>query len=89
MVKIQLTLRDARKASGLTQQQLARRLKVTQPTIVHLEHGITRSIDLGLLARLCVVLDKQPKDLLRLRRDRSKKGPRQIGVPTRSGGGMK
>ena len=64
MSPIDVTLRQARTAAGLTQPQLAEKAGVRQATISQLETGKTRRIDLDILDRLCEVLGVEPGELL-------------------------
>ena len=56
-------LQDAREAAGLTQEQLARKVKVTRQAISKIEN--TGRVSLDLLARLAKVLAVGPEDLVR------------------------
>jgi putative transcriptional regulator len=62
---IVIELREARKAAGLTQVELAKKADVRQATISELENGNTRRIDFDVLDRLCRVLRVEPGDLLK------------------------
>ncbi|MFI5228495.1 MAG: helix-turn-helix transcriptional regulator [Gemmatimonadales bacterium] len=57
-------LREARKAAGLTQVQLAKKVGVRQATISDLETGETTTINLELLDKICRKLGIEPAGLL-------------------------
>ena len=57
-------VRDARLKAGITQEDLARRLRKTQPTISSWESGAT-SISAEMLARLARLLGVKVSDLYR------------------------
>lgn len=59
-----LRIRELRGARGLTQQQLAARTGVPQPTISRLETGYTRTVDLDLLERIARALEVTVSDLV-------------------------
>lgn len=52
-------IRDARKAAGLTQRQLAERLGVSNTSISNWEKGLSRP-DADMIQKLCVILSLQP-----------------------------
>ena len=56
MSPIRVTLREARKAAGLTQVELAEKAGVRQATISKIEKGKTTRIDLPVIERLCAAL---------------------------------
>ncbi len=64
MTRIELHLKDLRKAQGMTQAELAERAEIDQGRLSRLESGEGRSIGLDALARLCDALHCQPADLL-------------------------
>lgn len=64
MTPIAVTLRAAREAAGLSQQQLADAADVRQATISDLESGRTQGIRFDVLDRLCEALGVAPGDLL-------------------------
>ena len=58
-----MDLKTLRIRRGLTQEQLARRAKVTKPYVSQLEHGV-RTPSLAVLRRLARVLGVRPASLL-------------------------
>ena len=52
-------IRDARKAAGLTQRQLADSLGVSNTSISNWEKGLSRP-DADMIQKLCVILSLQP-----------------------------
>lgn len=68
------TLKQARAEAGLTQIQMARRLRISRPTLTRLENA-GQNVTLRTLAQLCRALRAEPGDLfsgrLRLTRGRS------------------
>jgi len=59
------SLRALRQTHGLTQEQMARRLGVSRPTLTRLESG-SQNTTLETLARLCRALRCEPGDLFRI-----------------------
>ncbi len=64
MTRIELHLKDLRRAQGITQAELAELADIDQGRISRMEAGQCRSIGLDFLARLCDALDCEPADLL-------------------------
>ena len=64
MTPLRIRLRDARKAKGLTQVQLAKRARVNQQDISRLEMGTTRTVNLAMLDRLAQALGVKATELL-------------------------
>lgn len=64
MTRIELHLKDLRRAQRITQAELAELADIDQGRISRLEAGQCRSIGLDALARLCDALHCQPADLL-------------------------
>jgi len=58
-------LRKLREARGLTQADLARKAKVTQPYIALLEAGVKKNPSLATLQRLAKALKVKVGDLLK------------------------
>ena len=56
-------LRPLRHQRGWTQQELARRSGVDQPTISRIENGHTRGVGLGTIERLAQALGVNPRVL--------------------------
>jgi len=63
MTPVEIRLRDARKAAGFTQVELAKRARMDQADISRIEKG-PRAISMDVLDRLCRVLKCDPGDLL-------------------------
>lgn len=61
--QIQQRLAEVIRQSGLTQTELARRLKVTQSSIAHYKKG-DKMPALDTLANLCKILDVSPSYIL-------------------------
>lgn len=57
LVEIGNSVRAARRAAGLTQQELADRASVSRPTLEKLENGRSTEIGVALLARILGALD--------------------------------
>ena len=55
---------QARHGEKLTYAELAKRAKITEPTIYRLTSGQPTKLDLGKLNRICKVLECEPGDLL-------------------------
>jgi len=64
MTPLALDLRPLRLERGWTQQELARRSGVDQPTISRIENGHTRGVGLGTIERLAYALGVSPLLLL-------------------------
>ena len=62
---IEITLRELRKARGLTQVQVAEQTGIDQSQISRIESGETTGMDFSVMERLCTVLHCEPGDLLR------------------------
>jgi transcriptional regulator with XRE-family HTH domain len=58
-----MTLREARKARGLTQAELAQLSGVLQTNISAIEVGIVKSPTWDTVARLCKALRVKPEDI--------------------------
>ena len=63
VAEIQQRLAEVIRQSGLTQTELARRLKVTQSSIAHYKKG-DKLPALDTLANLCKILDVSPAYIL-------------------------
>lgn len=63
LAEIQQRLAEVIRQSGLTQTELARRLKVTQSSIAHYKKG-DKLPALDTLANLCKILDVSPAYIL-------------------------
>lgn len=61
--QIQQRLAEVIRQSGLTQTELARRLKITQSSIAHYKKG-DKMPALDTLANLCKILDVSPSYIL-------------------------
>ena len=55
------TIRNARKAAGLTQRQLAQQLGVSNTSVSNWEKDLSRP-DADLIQKLCAILGLQPND---------------------------
>ncbi len=62
---IEITLRELRKARGLTQVEVAEQTGIDQSQISRIESGETTGMDFSVMERLCTVLRCEPGDLLR------------------------
>lgn len=58
-----MTIAELRKRAGLTQRQLAQKIKVSIPTIRGWERGRDGKRMFEVVARLCEALECSPKDL--------------------------
>ncbi len=67
------TLRRLRRQAGLTQKEMAKKLKISQPTLARLESA-GQNTTLGTLSQLCRALDCEPGDLFRPGRLRWRSG---------------
>lgn len=67
MQRLELRLRELRKARGFSQSQLAHKVGVTQATVAHWENGTSRSLRLETLDQLCRALACSPGELIRRR----------------------
>jgi transcriptional regulator with XRE-family HTH domain len=65
MTPLAVDLRPLRHERGWTQQELARRAGVDQPTISRIENGHTRGVGLGTIERLAHALGVSPHRLFR------------------------
>jgi len=63
-----------RKANGLTQAQVAKRLGITQGSYGHYERGIRR-VSLEMLPKLAAALECMEADLIGVEPKRAKRGP--------------
>ena len=63
MTPVEIRLRDARKAAGYTQVELANRARMDQADISRIEKG-ARAISMDVLDRLCRALKCEPGDIL-------------------------
>jgi transcriptional regulator with XRE-family HTH domain len=61
---IRIKLRDTREKAGLTQAELAKRVRVRQATISAIENGKAKRFDLPTLDRICRVLHIKLHELL-------------------------
>jgi len=61
---VEIRLRDARKAAGLTQAELAAKTGIDQGDLSRIENGKTGGMSLDVLDRLCKSLKCQPGDML-------------------------
>lgn len=73
-------IREARKAKGWTQQELAERIGTTQQTIQRYEAG-TRNLKASLLAQLSEVLDVTVAYLLGMNDDETTTQPDSVNIP--------
>ncbi len=64
MTPVEIRLRDARKAAGLTQAELAAKTGIDQGDLSRIENGKTGGMSLDVLDRLCKALKCQPGDML-------------------------
>lgn len=64
MTRIELRLRELRKAKGMTQLELADRADIDQGAISRIESGQAQSLSLDVLARLCDALECDISELL-------------------------
>lgn len=62
-----MTLKEARIARGLTQEQLAERSGVTQTAISAIELGTVQSPSWDTVASICAVLEVKPEDVFPVR----------------------
>ncbi|MDP9577967.1 UNVERIFIED_ORG: putative transcriptional regulator [Bacillus sp. 1751] len=62
MYKYKLDFSSVQKQKGLTNTELARRMKVSLSTITYLKGR--SAIDYETLTKLCLVLEVEPKDLI-------------------------
>jgi transcriptional regulator with XRE-family HTH domain len=77
-----LRLRAAREERGLSQHDLGEMLGYAAPTVSAFEHG-RRRMKIEDLARVCLVLDKEPEYFLRTR-ELSADGPRLVAATLRA-----
>jgi putative transcriptional regulator len=61
---IKIKLKEIRTQRGFSQNELARRLKMSLANIQKIEYSKAKSIPLDTLDKLCSVLQCQPSDLL-------------------------
>lgn len=66
MSPINIALKKARLAAGLTQVELSEKADVSQAAISEMEAGKTVRLNLDVLERLCRALRVRPGDLLEL-----------------------
>lgn len=64
MTPVHIRLRHWRDAAGLSQAELAKRVKVSQVMISKIETGAIQAINLQLLGRLAKALGCEPRDLV-------------------------
>jgi transcriptional regulator with XRE-family HTH domain len=64
MSPLAIRILELRTKKGLSQVQLAKLAKVSQPTISLLERGETRSLNLDIFERIANALDVEPGDLI-------------------------
>ncbi len=64
MTPVEIRLRDARKAAGLTQAELAAKTGIDQGDLSRIENSKTGGMSLDVLDRLCKALKCQPGDML-------------------------
>ena len=62
--RLSTVIRKLREAQGMTQEQLARRAKVTQGYVSHLEKGLKKNPSLPTLKKLAKALDVNVAALL-------------------------
>ena len=67
---MEIRLRDARKAVGLTQAELAAKTGIDQGDRSRIENGKTAGMTLDVLDRLCRALRCEPGDILVRKRKR-------------------
>ena len=70
MTPVEIRLRDARKAVGLTQAELAAKTGIDQGDLSRIENGKTAGMILDVLDRLCRALRCEPGDILVRKRKR-------------------
>ena len=63
MTPVEIRLREARKAAGFTQVELAKRARMDQADISRIEKG-AKAISMDVLDRLCRALKCEPGDIL-------------------------
>ncbi len=59
-------LKEAREAKGFSQNALARALEMSLANVQKIEYGKAKSIPLDTLERMCLVLDCEIGDLIKL-----------------------
>ena len=62
--RLDRVLKERREAKGLTQDELARKVKVTRPYITMLEAGVKKNPSLAILKRLAKALGVAVTELL-------------------------
>ena len=70
MTPVEIRLRDARKAAGLTQAELAAKTGIDQGDLSRIENGKTAGMTMDVLDRLCRALKCEPGDILVRKRRR-------------------
>lgn len=61
---VEVRLKKAREAKGLSQNALARQLEMSLANVQKIEYGKAKSIPLDTLERICIILDCEIGDLL-------------------------
>ncbi len=61
---VKVLLQEVRKSQGLSQNDLARLIRMSPQHIQKIEQGNAKSLTFDTLERLCQALDCQPGDLL-------------------------
>ena len=64
MSPLALRIKELRNAKGWSQRELARRAKVRQATVSHLESGNVKTVDLSILEKIAKVLGCDPGYLI-------------------------
>ena len=67
-------LAELRKAEGLTQVQVAKKLGITQSSYAHYESGFRR-VPLAMIPRIAEALNASEEELLGFRQQKGKRGP--------------